>query len=106
MERLITRAEVNIVNNKLLQPGIKWILKSGMAGEFLKGPNLDKARMDTLIVLKGRTLQLGPGTGNDIPFIPFGVNEVVAVDADPKSQCIKLANGFGIKNYNLRKGDL
>jgi SAM-dependent methyltransferase len=84
----------------------KMMMTSGMSGEFLKGPKLDKARCDYVSLLKGDVLQLGPGTGRDIHYFPANkINKVIAIDKFPNEKCLEIAHNVGL-NYQLLPGDL
>ena len=95
---------VNFINNKKVQDLGRWFLKSGMSGEYLNGPVLNKARKDTYVNVQGTGVLLGPGIGTDILFVPSGVKEIIALDMDPKAECKEIAKKAGIK-YDLRTAD-
>lgn len=94
-----------MILSKFFQPMIEKLFKGGMAGEFLGGPELNRARKDTMRILEGKTLHAGAGTGNDIPFYPPAVTEVVAIDLNPKLKCKELAKKRRLP-YTLLAGDL
>jgi ubiquinone/menaquinone biosynthesis C-methylase UbiE len=54
-----------------------------MVESTLSTPKMDEHRRELLAEVRGRVLEIGFGSGLNLPFYPAGVQEVVAADVNP-----------------------